>query len=139
MPDQPLTQKSVGAKALGAVYILRRNHQIAGLAVFFQAADGRERNQRFGAVLFQGEDVRAVIDLTRQEFMMVAMPRDKQNSVPLTRTFLKPLEALPNGVSQAKSSRVSNSSNFSKPEPPIIPNMTQILFLRAPAAMSFCM
>ena len=86
---EPVTAERVLTQRFRAVDILERNHHVLGLKLRAERADGAETHDCAGAVFFEGEDIRAVIDFGWKHLVMLAVARDKQEFFAVDADFFK--------------------------------------------------
>ena len=79
MADDAIAEKRVHAMT-GAVDELMREKNVGRVIVLFHRADRARGNDRVHAEGFEAEDVRAKIQIARQNAMADAMPRQKRDA-----------------------------------------------------------
>src|ERR1700675_3030581 len=75
---QPIAKESLGPLE-GPIDKLIRDHQLAGMNFFFQAASSGNRNEMSHPELLHAENVGAVIDLGGKESMAAAVTRQENH------------------------------------------------------------
>src|SRR5229473_847780 len=116
MRDETIPEKGGGA-ILGSIKKLIGNEKFPWLQVFFQRTDRAHGDDALHAQELHGVNVRAVIDLARQDAMPAAVARQKCHALSFQRAKHDSIRGIAERRSNANLARVRQSAHRIEPAP----------------------
>src|SRR6266852_5472897 len=114
--DDPLSEKS-GDAVLRAIEKLVGNEEFSWPQVFLQRTDCAHGDDALHAQEFHRVDVRAVINLTRQDAMTTAVPRQERHALPFQYPEYDDIRRIPVWRLHPNFARIRQSIHRVQPTP----------------------
>ena len=124
--DQAAAEERADAP-LGAIEELIGHHDVERLVLLLQAADGARREDALDAEHLEAEDVRAEVQLGRQQPMADAVPRQERDALAAQRADHVRARRIAERRRDARSSRSVSSAMSYRPLPPMMPIAARVM------------